>query len=70
MELIGRQEFFNEEFLNELQIDYVCHDEAPYVTLEGDDAYAIPKRLGKFKPTQRTQGISTTDVVAKILREK
>lgn len=53
-----------------MKIDYVCHDEAPYVTLEGDDAYAIPKRMGKFKPTQRTEGISTTDVVAKILRDK
>jgi choline-phosphate cytidylyltransferase len=26
--------------------------------------------LGKFKATQRTKGISTTDVVAKILRNK
>jgi choline-phosphate cytidylyltransferase len=26
--------------------------------------------LGKFKATERTKGISTTDVVAKILRNK
>lgn len=26
--------------------------------------------MGKFKATQRTQGISTTDVVGKILKEK
>ena len=35
-----------------------------------EDAYALCKRLGKFKATQRTKGISTTDVVAKILRNK
>ena len=28
------------------------------------------KKLGKFKGTQRTQGVSTTDVVAKILKNK
>ena len=53
-----------------MNLDYVCHDEAPYASLESDDAYAIPKRLGKFKATQRTEGISTTDVVGKILKNK
>ena len=37
---------------------------------EIDDAYAICRKLGKFKATQRTKGISTTDIVAKILRNK
>jgi choline-phosphate cytidylyltransferase len=40
------------------------------VTAGIEDAYAVCKRLGKFKATQRTKGISTTDVVAKILRNK
>lgn len=64
------------------KIDFVCHDDAPYVTTNTkkstsdeeienvDDAYAICKKLGKFKATQRTKGISTTDIVAKILRNK
>lgn len=56
--------------MNEQDIDYVCHDEIPYVTADVDDAYATCKRLGKFKATQRTEGISTTDVVAKILKNK
>ena len=46
----------------------------PYTTTDTsgayDDAYGVCKKLGKFKATQRTQGISTTDVVAKVLRKK
>ena len=61
---------FMVEFLTKNNIDYVCHDEEPYVTHNVDDAYAVPKKLGKFKPTKRTEGISTTDVVARILRNK
>jgi choline-phosphate cytidylyltransferase len=48
----------------------VCHDDLPYNTAGIEDAYAIPKRMGKFKGTKRTEGISTTDVVAKILKNK
>ena len=53
-----------------MKIDFVCHDDIPYATIEADDAYAIVKKLGKFKATKRTEGVSTTDVVGKILREK
>lgn len=53
-----------------MKIDFVCHDDLPYVTAGVEDAYALPKRLGKFKATKRTEGISTTDVVGKILRNK
>lgn len=58
------------EFLIQNNIDFVCHDEDPYPSLGGEDAYALAKRLGKFQATQRTKGISTTDIVAKILRNK
>ena len=58
----------------ENNIDFVCHDDIPYVTSgdqgDYDDAYAVCKKLGKFKATQRTKGISTTDVVGKILKNK
>lgn len=59
-----------EEFLTQHNIDFVCHDDIPYQTAGIDDAYAICKKLGKFKATERTKGISTTDLVAKILRNK
>jgi len=53
-----------------MRIDFVCHDDIPYQTANVDDAYAVCKKLGKFKATKRTEGISTTDVVAKILKNK
>jgi len=58
------------DFLEEHRIDYVCHDEEPYKTLESDDCYAFVKKLGKFKATKRTEGVSTTDVVGKILKNR
>ncbi len=62
--------FLFSEFLNQHKIDYVCHDDIPYVTAGIEDAYALCKKLGKFKATKRTEGVSTTDIVAKILKNK
>ena len=42
------------EFIKEQKIDFVCHDDLPYITTESDDAYYIPKKMGKFKATKRT----------------
>ena len=61
---------WNKEFLTKNKIDFVCHDDIPYVTAGVEDAYALCKKLGKFKATQRTKGVSTTDIVAKILKNK
>lgn len=58
------------EFLNKHQIDYVCHDDIPYVTAGVEDAYALCKKLGRFKATERTKGVSTTDIVGKILKNR
>lgn len=56
-----------EDFMEKHRIDYVAHDADLYPTLTTEDAYATPKKLGKFYPTQRTQGISTTDMIQRIL---
>lgn len=39
----------DEKFLNDNNIDYVAHDDIPYATADVDDAYALCKKLGKFK---------------------
>ncbi|KAJ5689645.1 choline-phosphate cytidylyltransferase [Penicillium macrosclerotiorum] len=57
------------EFLAEHQIDYVAHDDLPYQAAEGDDIYAPIKAQGKFLVTQRTEGVSTTGIITRIVRD-
>ena len=53
----------------EMQIDFVAHDEEPYTTGTGEDVYAFLKQKGMFVATQRTEGVSTSDIVARIVRD-
>ncbi|KAI0201888.1 cytidylyltransferase [Astrocystis sublimbata] len=57
------------DFLDKHQIDYVAHDDIPYGADEGDDIYAPIKKEGKFLVTQRTEGVSTTGIITKIVRD-
>ncbi|KAJ9494277.1 choline-phosphate cytidylyltransferase [Exophiala xenobiotica] len=57
------------EFLEKHEIDYVAHDDEPYGADEGDDIYAPIKKEGKFLVTQRTEGVSTTGIITKIVRD-
>ncbi|KAI4207625.1 MAG: hypothetical protein LQ346_000432 [Caloplaca aetnensis] len=57
------------EFLAQYKIDYVAHDDLPYGADEGDDIYAPIKKQGKFLVTQRTEGVSTTGIITKIVRD-
>lgn len=60
----------NEEYLNwvvkEYNIDYVVHGDDPCI-VDGKDVYAVPKATGKFRSIPRTEGVSTTDIVGRIL---
>jgi len=56
-------------FLAKHSIDYVAHDDIPYGAAEGDDIYGEIKKLGKFLVTQRTEGVSTTGIITKIVRD-
>ncbi|KAK1728710.1 cytidylyltransferase [Colletotrichum acutatum] len=57
------------DFLDEHKIDYVAHDDLPYGADEGDDIYRPIKEAGKFLVTQRTEGVSTTGIITKIVRD-
>jgi choline-phosphate cytidylyltransferase len=57
------------EFLEERQIDYVAHDDIPYSAEDSDDIYKPIKEAGKFLVTQRTEGVSTTGIITKIVRD-
>ncbi|XP_015781052.1 choline-phosphate cytidylyltransferase A [Tetranychus urticae] len=58
-----------EEFLTQNKIDFVAHDEVPYTSDGQDDVYALIKQKGMFLPTQRTEGVSTSDLVARIVKD-
>ena len=51
-----------------LQIDFVAHDDLPYKSADHDDIYKEIKAMGRFLPTQRTEGISTSDLIARVIR--
>ncbi|KAN0079971.1 hypothetical protein V8E55_009537 [Tylopilus felleus] len=54
-------------FLEKWKIDYVAHDEEPYVADGHNDVYAFVKQRGQFIPTRRTPGISTSDLLERII---
>ncbi|WFC97925.1 choline-phosphate cytidylyltransferase [Malassezia yamatoensis] len=59
--------------LEKLNIDYVAHDELPYAmatagqTQSNSDVYDWLKKRGMFLPTRRTEGVSTSDLMARIV---
>ncbi|URE10866.1 cytidylyltransferase domain containing protein [Musa troglodytarum] len=59
------------EFLDEHKIDYVAHDSLPYADASGagNDVYEFVKAIGKFKETKRTEGISTSDLIMRIVKD-
>ncbi|CAE7642689.1 CCT2 [Symbiodinium sp. KB8] len=60
-------------FLDEHDIDFVCHDAAPYTDTSGasgdsGDIYGELKRMGRFLETQRTPSVSTTDIIVRVIQ--
>ncbi|KAK4880376.1 hypothetical protein RN001_008522 [Aquatica leii] len=59
----------DEEYLTKHKIDFIAHDDIPYGTDSCNDVYAPWKAKGMFVATQRTEGVSTSDIVARIVRD-
>ncbi|MED6213049.1 T-complex protein 1 subunit beta [Stylosanthes scabra] len=61
----------NQEFLDKHNIDYVAHDSLPYADTSGaaNDVYEFVKAIGRFKETKRTEGISTSDIIMRIVKD-
>ncbi|XP_077987644.1 choline-phosphate cytidylyltransferase A-like isoform X2 [Glandiceps talaboti] len=57
------------DYLEKHKIDFVAHDDLPYVSKDSDDIYKDIKAAGKFVATQRTEGISTSDLIARIVKD-
>ena len=46
------------------------HDPAPYPCGDIADVYASIKEAGMFKASQRTEGISTSDIIMRVIKHK
>nr|XP_034328458.1 choline-phosphate cytidylyltransferase B isoform X5 [Crassostrea gigas] len=67
--LTGAPWTVTEDFLKKHKIDFVAHDDLPYGAGNTEDIYQGLKDKGMFLATQRTEGISTTDVIARIIKD-
>lgn len=60
----------NEKYLDyvikTLKVDYVIHGDDPCI-VDGSDVYAAAKAMGKYQSIPRTEGVSTTDIVGRML---
>ncbi|XP_012676999.2 phosphate cytidylyltransferase 1B, choline b [Clupea harengus] len=57
------------EFLKMHRIDFVAHDDIPYTSAGSEDVYKDIKESGMFVATKRTDGISTSDLITRIVRD-
>jgi len=57
-----------QQFIDDQRIDYVAHDGLPYVSANSTDIYDFVKKQGRFIATQRTTGVSTTELINRIVR--
>ncbi|KAJ8918290.1 hypothetical protein NQ315_014160 [Exocentrus adspersus] len=59
----------DDEYVTKHKIDFIAHDDIPYGSDESNDVYAPWKAKGMFVATERTEGVSTSDIVARIVRD-
>ncbi|CAK1545021.1 unnamed protein product [Leptosia nina] len=55
------------ETLDKYQCDFCVHGDDITVTAEGIDTYHLVKSAGKYREVSRTAGVSTTDLVGRML---
>ncbi|PON33314.1 putative nicotinate-nucleotide adenylyltransferase [Parasponia andersonii] len=60
-------EDFMKKLFDDYNIDYIIHGDDPCVLPDGTDAYALAKKAGRYKQIKRTEGVSSTDIVGRML---
>jgi choline-phosphate cytidylyltransferase len=56
------------EFIDKLNCHYIAHDPIPYPVGNIPDVYGVFKENNRFLATRRTDGISTTDIMIRVIR--
>ena len=54
-------------FLDSIDADFCVHGDDISINADGTDAYAEAKAVGRIKIVKRTEGVSTTDIVGRLL---
>lgn len=55
------------EILNKYNVDFCVHGDDLVTSSDGIDTYHEVKEAGKFRTVRRTEGVSTTDLVGRML---
>lgn len=58
---------FLDKLITQYQIDFIVHGDDPCIGKDGQDVYAAVKAQGRFRAVKRTEGVSSTDIVGRML---
>ena len=58
---------YMDNIINKHNCDFIVHGDDPSLNADGTDAYAAIKAAGRFRMIKRTEGISTTELVGRML---
>lgn len=65
---VMNEEYIQDVVFNKYKCDYIAHGDDPCLTPEGNDVFASAKRLGRYLELKRTEGVSTSDYLGRMLR--
>ena len=63
----GTEYTVSEKILDKYNCQYYAHGDDPVYDTDGTDMCALLHEKGRFKMFKRTEGVSTTDIVGKLL---
>ncbi|OMH78452.1 Ethanolamine-phosphate cytidylyltransferase [Zancudomyces culisetae] len=55
------------EYLDKYDVDFVVHGDDITTAADGTDCYELVKKAGRYKECKRTIGVSTTEIVGRML---
>lgn len=58
---------FLQSLIKEHNVDIIVHGDDPCIGADGQDVYKVVKETGMFRTVKRTEGVSSTDIVGRML---